>query len=151
MDDQSEFQNLINTQPSFLPKFKLFLSRNKFAIIFIASLSILSFGSTTYLLMTNKKPLPPSESFQENIASIPTTAPSAQKAIITSAQPLSTPTPIVLVDPTATWSAFVSSKYSYSIKYPPGWNAKITVQQDPKILEYVVFNPIKKLPASFGS
>lgn len=143
MDNQIESQETSNLNPSFLSKLKIFLSANKFATIFITVLGVISFATTTYLLMANKKAPLSNKSFQENIVPTSTMAPSPQKIIPTNTQPPSTPTPtIVLTNPTATWSAFTSSKYSYSIKYPPNWNAQITAQQDPKILEYVVFNPV---------
>lgn len=129
-------------QQNFFSKLKFFLSKNKFTIIFIAILSVASFSVTGYLLATNKKPLPSNKLTQENIILTSSPTPLPQK-VISNTPPPSTPTPtIILVNPTATWSAFTSSAYSYSIKYPPSWNAQITTQQDPKILEYVVFNPV---------
>lgn len=129
-------------QPNFFSKLKIFFSANKSIIIFIAFLSIISSSTTVYLLMSNKKPLSPNKLPQKSI--IPTSFPTPlPQKIISITPPPPTPTlTITLANPTATWSAFVSSKYSYSIKYPPNWTAQITTQQDPKILEYVVFNPV---------
>lgn len=133
------------SQPNFLSKLKIFFSANKFIIIFIVFLSIASFSATGYLLMANKKPSlsnkvtkptalsTPIPTPIPTIASQPTTFPPQPTPNLPSA-PLKT-------DPTSTWSAFVSTKYSYSMKYPPNWTAQVTLQQDPKILEYVVFNP----------
>lgn len=142
MDSESTSQGLTNLQPGFFSKFKFFLLQNKSAIILITFLCILSFGSTTYLLMTNKKPSPVNVLPKIEITPMPSPAPDSLQ-IISNTPPPATPTPTILfADPTASWSAYVSSKYSYSVKYPPGWSAQITSQQDPKILEYVVFNPV---------
>jgi len=128
-------------QSSFCSKLKTFLSANKFIIIFIAFFSIISFTTTGYLLMANKK-----QSINKitQIPILPT--PNTSLTIsptISLLSPTPTPTPTVLsIDPTANWSAFASAKYFYSIKYPPLWTAQITTQQDPKILEYIVFNPV---------
>ncbi len=138
----SSFQETTNLQSSFSSKFKFFLFQNKSVIILIAILSVLSFGSTVYLLMTNKKPSLANVRPQTKNIPIFSPTPTPPEKIFTS-PPAPTPTPnISTIDPTASWSAFVSSKYSYSIKNPPNWNAQITIQQDPKILEYVVFNPV---------
>ena len=131
----------MDNQQGFVAKFKLFYQNNKFTIIFIAILSFISFGITGYLLMANK-PLSSNNLAQENeiLTSPPT---SLLQETISNAPPPPTPTPtIVLINPTATWSAFTSSAYSYSIKYPPDWTAQTIAQQDTKILEYVVFNPV---------
>lgn len=128
-------------QVSFFSKLKFFLLKNKFLIILIAILSTISFSISGYLLLANKKAPLSSVSVRKNIALVSSPTPLPQKAISDIPSPL-TPTPVViLTNPTATWSAFESSKYTYSIKYPPNWNAQITTQSDPKILEYVVFNP----------
>lgn len=122
---------------------KAFLSANKFAVILLSFFSISSFGMTSYLLMADKKPsLPAATTSQTTIFSTPT-----EPVSTPTSPPLPSPTPklgsaSLKIDPTASWSAFVSSKYSYSIKYPPQWTAQITTQSDPKILEYVVFNPV---------
>ena len=133
-------------QPRFFSKLKTFFSANRFIIIFIAFLGIVSFSTTGYLLIANNKVSPPNRISQVHILPTPR-AETASLPIVSPSLPTSTPTPTLTPptslkkDPTATWSAFVSAKYSYSIKYPPSWTAQITIQQDPKILEYVVFNP----------
>lgn len=130
-------------QPNFLSKLKFFLSANKFAVILLTILSISSFGMTGFLLMpNNKKPSLPGKIAQATIIPTPTLTIVNTPTI---SSPSITPTPLptaLKTDPTSTWSAFVSAKYVYSIKYPPGWTVQITTQQDPKILEYVVFNPV---------
>lgn len=129
-------------QPNFFLKLKLFLSVNKFWVILLAFFSISSVGMTGYLLTANKKPPVPNKLTQENIILTPSPTPLMQKIISNTPLP-STPTPTtILANPTASWSAYISSKYYYSIKYPLNWTAQITAQQDPKILEYVVFNPV---------
>lgn len=143
MDDKNNSQGLTIPQSGFFSKIKIFFSTNKSIIIFIAFLSIVSLGVTGYLLIANKKP---SVSNRVAQATLPTLIPDIANTPTIS--PLSpTPTPKLTLtslktDPTSTWSAYVSTKYSYSIKYPPNWTAQITTQQDPKILEYVVFNEV---------
>ncbi len=92
--------------------------------------------------MTNKKPSLSNKLSQIKVSPTPSPTP-LPKIAVSNTLPTAIPTPnIPLKEPIATWSAFTSSKYSYSIKYPPNWDTQITAQQDPKILEYVVFNPV---------
>ncbi|OGH42020.1 MAG: hypothetical protein A3H79_00370 [Candidatus Levybacteria bacterium RIFCSPLOWO2_02_FULL_36_8b] len=147
MDNQNEQLNTNDVSLSFFSKVKIFLSANKLAVIFIAVLGTISFSTTGYLLTANNKTPPQNRFPQENIPPIsPQISPPQQ--VILNASPTASPSSSSIskptasaIDPTASWSAYVSTKYSYSVKYPPGWNAQITTQQDPKILEYVVFNP----------
>jgi hypothetical protein len=141
MDDQNQRQEASNIKPPFFSKIKFFLSANKFIIIFVAVLSILSFGSTVYLLMTNKKISSANVSPQTKISLISSPTPAPLEKISSSPPTLTPALNISPINPTASWSAYTSSKYSYSIKYPFSWTAQITTQADPKILEYVVFNP----------
>jgi len=130
-------------QKNTFSKLKLFLSINKFWAILFAFFFTSSVGMTTYLLAVDSHP-PSSKLASENIPPIPTPISSPQ-TVITDAPSTSTLTPtptiIIPVNPTATWSAFTSSKYSYSVKYPTNWTAKTITQTEPKILEYIVFNP----------
>src|SRR3990172_714997 len=141
MDNLPDLQQLTSYQQNPPSSFKLFLSKNKFTIIFISILGIVSLGMTGYLLASNSKPPLPDQVSQESIAQNFTIAPAPENEIPT--QPPLTPAPTIApINPTASWSAFVSSAYSYSIKYPPNWTAQTIAQTDPKILEYVVFNPV---------
>jgi hypothetical protein len=141
MDDQSSYQQPADLRQENSSGFKSFLSRNKYLIITIAILSCISFGTTGYLLLAKDKS-PSEDDIQVNNIKTPSPTPLLQ-ITISNTPMLSTPTPTVaLTNPTATWSAFTSSRYFYSLKYPPGWTAQITTQTDPKILEYVVFNPV---------
>ena len=142
MDNQNQSQDFSGLQPT-PPTPRRFHFPNKYIIIFLAVLSVLSLGSTSYLLATNKKKSPAPKTvkaIQEKTVALssPTLIP---EKIVAKSTIAPTPT-LPIVDPIASWSAFVSAKYVYSIKYPPDWIAKITVQTDPKILEYVVFNQI---------
>lgn len=134
-------------QPNFISRLKVFISDNKLPIIFILVLSAASFSATGYLLIaSNKTPVQnrfPTDNLPLLTPPISQTQQSALSASPTASLiPSPTPKPAVsTVNPTASWSAFTSSKYSYSLKYPPNWSAQITAQSDPKILEYVVFNP----------
>lgn len=148
MENQNQQQELGNFQQNSLPsKARYFFSQNKFTIIIAFILSAISFGATGYFLVANQKTSVPNEIPQKN--AVPITSLSPKPTITNQPMPISTPTPTpkstlisLKTDPSASWSAFASSKYSYSIKYPPNWTAQITTQQDPKILEYVVFNPV---------
>lgn len=128
-------------QPNLFLKLKLFLSVNKFWVILLAFFFVSSVGMTGYLLMANKKAPVPNKLIQENILLAPSPTSLPKEVISNTPPPTPTPT-IILVNPTATWSAFTSPKYSYSIKYPPSWTVQTTTQTDPKISEYVVFNPV---------
>jgi len=141
MDNQNKSQDFSGLQPT-PPTPRMFNFPNKYIIIFLATLSILSLGSTSYLLVANKKKSPAPKTvqeIQEKTVALPSPT-LIPKEIVAKSTIAPTPT-LSIVDPTATWSAFISKKYSYSLKYPPLWTAKITTQTDPKILEYVVFNP----------
>ena len=143
MDNQNNLQDLTIPQPGFFSKLKIFFSANKSIIIFIAFLSMVSFSTAGYLLIANNK-LSLNRITQVPILPTPTTE-LASSPTLSPPSPTLTPTPpstSLNIDSTATWSAYVSAKYSYSIKYPPLWTAQITAQEDPKILEYVVFNPV---------
>lgn len=142
MDDQTSIQEQVNPQVNFSSKIKIFLSQNKLFIILIAFLASISLGTTGYILTSKPKPKATSDFLpKENISQVSNPIVSPQKA--PTSTPLPTPTPDLdlLNSKVATWSAYASDKYLYSIKYPPDWTAKITSQQDPKILEYVVLNP----------
>lgn len=135
-------------QPNIFSKLKIFLSANKFSIVFILVLTIISLSSTAYLIIANNKTSVQDKFSQENIPLISPPI-SREQQVILNASPTASLTasptpkpPALVINPTASWSAFTSSKYSYSLKYPPNWEAKITPQSDPKILEYVVFNPV---------
>ena len=155
MDNQNQSQDslLQGSAPT-----KSFSIPTKYIIIFIVTLSVLSLGSTSYLLVANKKKQPPPKTVQENVVELPSPSLAIKKVVPKPTDtPIPTPTLVPVVDTTATWSAFLSKKYDYSIKYPPNWTATISTQQDPKILEYVVFNPVAtkagtlSITASYGT
>lgn len=141
MDNQNQSQDFSGLQPT-PPTPRMFHFPNKYIIIFLAVLSVLSLGSTSYLLVANKKKSPTpktAQEIQEKTVALPSPTLIPKKIV---AKPTITPTPTLSIpDPIASFSAFVSAKYVYSIKYPPDWTAKVTPQTDPKILEYVVFDP----------
>ena len=155
MDNQDQSQGLATSQQtSFIKNLLNLLSKNKYIVIAIAVLALISFGITSYFLVANKnKSASLRDKVQENIipkdSSIKTQSQlqsQTENSKIPSTPtptPTLTPTPTItpLTSPISTWSPFLSAKYGYSLKYPPDWTAKITTQQDPKILEYVVFNP----------
>ncbi len=117
-----------NQQPQDSPK--LFSLSHKYLVILVAILCLTSLGSAILLLSNHSK----GDSnlvnlFKENLLRLPFPKPTPQEL----------PKDI---DETSDWNIYSSSRYAYSIKYPLDWNAKETSQQDPKILEYVVFNPL---------
>ena len=61
--------------------------------------------------------------------------------------PSPSPTPTPFIDITSDWKIYNSTSSALSIKYPKDWTAKDTEQSDPKILEYVVFNPLSATKA----
>ena len=113
----------------------LFSIPNKYVAILIALLCIVSLGSAIYFLVAHNKEAEFRNSFPP-------------QNIITSPSP--TPTPQELpkdIEEASNWNVYSNSQYGYSIKYPLDWNAVITPQGDPKILEYVVFNPLSATKA----
>jgi len=113
----------------------LFSLPNKYIGIIIALLCIVSLGSAIYFLMAHNKETEFRNSFPP-------------QNIITSPSP--TPAPQELpkdIEETSNWNVYSNSQYGYSIKYPLDWNGVITPQGDPKILEYVVFNPLSATKA----
>lgn len=123
------------------PTPKQFRLSKKYIIIIIIILAFASFGSTTYLLVAHNKNKPAINNSPPPVV-IPPPSPTTVSKNLLSVSPTNiTPTPTPIIDSTATWSAYLSTKYGYSIKYPTNWTAKNIAQSDPKILEYVVFNP----------
>ena len=149
MDNQVQPQESL-LQPTPPPTLKRLRFKTLHIIIFIIVLCIISLSSTTYLLMANNKEVPILKSVPQTTLEIPSFTPFPTKIISkptitltpTLTPTLKLPSTSLKTDPTASWSAFTSTKYSYSIKYPPLWTAQTITQQDPKILEYVVFNPV---------
>ena len=141
MDNQEQPQDSYRSKPSISSKISNFLSKKRYIAIFITLLAVSSFGSTGYIVIANREYSSNNPPIQESPFAVtaPTVAPLKEVTI-----PTDTPTPtptLALLDQTATWSAFLSAKYNYSLKYPPTWTASISAQKDPKILEYVVLNP----------
>ena len=82
MDNQNEQLNTNDVSLSFFSKLKIFLSANKIAITFIAILSIVSFGTTGYLLTANNKTPPQNRLPQQNIVQISSQISQPQQAIL---------------------------------------------------------------------
>jgi len=144
MDNQEQSQELYSSKPGISSRIRDFLSKNRYIVLFIALLVLASFGSTGYILIANKQDSSNRTPIQESpfTEAAPTVAPLKEVEIPTDIPDAPTSTPaIALLDQTATLSAFLSAKYNYSLNYPLDWTASISAQKDPKILEYVVFNP----------
>lgn len=148
-NEQEQHQVLAEKKDSLSFLNNFFNTSNKYLLI-ILILAILSFGSGTYLLsqFSTKKQLSQNSPQVNPIPSInivlsptPQLIASSSPSITITPTLVSTFTPTPTPDPIASWSAYVSTTSAYSINYPPDWIAKATLQQDPKILEYVVFNP----------
>ena len=124
-------QNPIETQVSKPSNSTLFSLKNKYLAILIVILCLTSLGSAIYFLVLHNK----RESTNNNI--FPTN-------IIVSPSPSPLPSlelPPSSVDVTSNWPTYNGEGNAFSIKYPKDWTAKNTLQEDPKILQYVVFNP----------
>lgn len=120
---------------------------NKTIIISIVVLTIISLGSTTYMLVSpkQKKNLSSNELVNETII-MPSAAPEDNTSVSnldTPAKITSTPTitPAPTTDPTNNWNTYTNSNYKYSIKYPLDWTVKNLGQLEPKVPSFVVFNP----------
>lgn len=139
MDNQNQSLDLQNSQPNIFLKIKTIIIQNKFMVIIIAVLGMISFGSTGYLLMANDTQT------AKAIIIAPTSPPVielSQTVLEPTHIPNEIPIPTIISNNQAsTLSAYLSKKYFYSLKYPSDWITEITTQDDPKILEYVVFNP----------
>lgn len=117
---------------------------------------ILIFGGGTYFVATQSS----AEKLNNELAPLPTLpetdsnflfpsqtlskssftpTPGLPNVTVVAVSPTLTPTPSV--NPTATWSAFISNQYGYSIDYPPNWTVTPTSSGDPLIVQYVLFNP----------
>lgn len=109
---------------------KLFSLSHKYLATLVAVLCLVSLGSATLLLSGHyKKDNSLVSPFGENLLRFPPPTPTPQQMLAD-------------IEETLGWNVYSNSQYGYSIKYPLDWNATITPQEDPKILEYVVFNPL---------
>ena len=130
---QQEYSKPQANQP--YPNPRLFSLPNKYIAVLIIILCLASLGSAIYFLVLHNKDAELRNGF-------------LPQNIITSPSP--TPTPQELpkdIEETSNWNIYSNSQYRYSIKYPLDWNGVITPQGDPKILEYVVFNPLSATKA----
>jgi hypothetical protein len=133
MDDKYVYQPLqeaSNNQQSQGSSPKLFSLPHKYLALLVAVLCLTSLGSAILLLSDhNKEDKTLVSLFRENILRFPSPTPTPQQLLEG-------------IDETFGWNVYSNSQYGYSIKYPLDWNGVITPQGDPKILEYVVFNPL---------
>lgn len=114
---------------------KLFGFSHKTIAILLAILLIMSLGALIFVLFSSQEE-------KDDIPAISSPSPFPT--------PTPTPTPQKLLEnirETLGWNIYSNSQYGYSVKYPLDWNAVITPQTDPKILEYVVFNPLSATKA----
>lgn len=133
MDDKYVYQppqGLSNNQQPQDSGPKLFSLSHKYLAILVAVLCLVSLGSAAFLLSGHfEKDTDLVSLFRENLLRFPPPTPTPQKLLED-------------IDETLGWNIYSNSQYGYSIKYPLDWSATITVQEDPKILEFVVFNPL---------
>lgn len=130
-------QQLNNEQPSPPPppSSKLFSLSHKHLAILVVIMCLTSLGSAIYFLtLHNKKDTILTDLFKQRVLFFPLLKPTPQE-------------PPKKVDITSDWNIYSNSEFGYSIKYPIDWRATITSQEDPKILEYVVFNPLETTKA----
>lgn len=112
------------------------ISSNKTLIIVLALLIILFAGSGVLLLASQQgrdtiSQFPIFNLPDNSVTTIPTPT-------IT---PVSTIQPTPRLDVTASWNTFLNSKYGYSIKFPIDWTVRKAGELEPKIPDYVIFNP----------
>lgn len=157
MDEYQEYQAPQQSDLKlFLSQLGTFWKINKGVILALVFILIISFGTGAYVLSTEKKAslstiktvslqgdtginvvITPTTALSNNIAAqIPTTT----TASTLTATPMASVTPTSTTSATADWLTY-TGKYGYSIKYPKDWTANSQTQSDPKIIEYVVFNP----------
>lgn len=129
-----DLKNAIDPQNYPSSNSRLFSLPNKYVAILIVVLCLMSLGSAIYFLVLNNKKEPIGDNVSQiNIIPSPTLTPEKDNP----------PEPIEdLSKTTNDWPIYTSSRSAFSIKYPSNWTAKNTAQPDPKILEYVVFNPL---------
>lgn len=74
-----------------------------------------------------------------------TISPTIYNAITPTLTPSPTPSPTPTVTPTpdpfATWRTYRNTTYRYKIKYPPNWTVRNFGALEPKIPNYIIFNP----------
>lgn len=130
-------------------------SHPTYYILVACASGILLFGGGTYFVATQSSAgnvdssLPQLPTLPENssnflfpsetVNTVP--SPTAGLANVTVIPMSTTLTPTSGVNPTATWSAFISNQYGYSIDYPPNWVATPTTSGDPLVVQYTLFNP----------
>lgn len=150
MDNQNPKESLDQVQ-SYTSTPKSFKLPNKYLLIGIVVVVLVFLLLSSYFLVIRGKkepvtsatptipvmlsPSPTIESSESQVSPLPSKIPP-------------TPTPNPTSDLLPTWSAYVSTKYGYSIKYPNNWMISNTVQSDPKILEYLIFKPKDATPSS---
>src|SRR3989304_8770929 len=109
---------------------KIFSLSHKYLAILVVVLCLVSLGSAALLLSNHfKKDNSIVSLFKQNLLRFPSPTPTPKELLEN-------------IDETLGWNIYSNSQYEYSIKYPLDWSATITPQEDPKIIEYVVFNPL---------
>jgi len=114
-------------------------NQHKYIAVLIIILCLASLGSAIYFLVLHNK----KEPIKGNVSQL-NLVPSATQT------PASDSSPEPIEDSrkiTNNWQVYNSTKSAFLIKYPKDWTAKDTEQSDPKILEYVVFNPLSATKA----
>lgn len=131
---------------------------NKSVVVGIATLAIISLGATAYLLFLPKQkeePAPPPMAYTKPLIK-PTVIPTQANTVSSVAGVLPTSTSVAsagsqitvtksastpAIDPFASWNVYNNPRYGYSIKYPKDWTVKNYGQIEPKVIDYIVFNP----------
>lgn len=109
---------------------RLFSLPHKYLAVLIIALCLISIGLAILLLSDHTK--------RDNIL-----VNLVRGNILRFPPPTPTPEHILSgIEETLGWNTYSSSEFAYSIKYPIDWGVSLVPQEDPKILEYVIFNPL---------
>ncbi len=134
-----EIQNAQKTFP-----FRSFLLANKYIIIFLSIVALISLSSSVYILASQNKTTLSTNNLPRqpvNNVATPTITIAEEKDSSANTNPSPPLQPTPTINPINGWQTYTSTAYGFTIKYPGDWLVKNTAQQDPKILEYVVFTP----------
>jgi hypothetical protein len=125
-ESRVEEEPLMNPMPHSSPKS---------AYILFVLLLLFSFGLGIYILATpsDQNVFTPyfKKTFPQN---------QIQPLASESAQLTQTPAPTPIIDMTG-WNTYINKQYKYSVKYPQDWTVANLGELEPKIPNYVSFNP----------
>lgn len=133
---QSQSQEPLSTSGDKTPNEKKssFISHRILITILIVFIVLFLVGSGWAIILLQKQT---SKSEEEPL--LDTVSTSEDQTQTLNQQP--TKSPSQQADETKNWNTFINSKYNYLIKYPLEWTVQKKGQLEPKVPDYVVFNP----------